>query len=142
MRHSGQCLCGEVRFNADVSTPEINACHCIQCQRWAGGSPYLSVQVTDVKLEEKNAVSVYHASEWGERGFCKSCGSTLFWRMQDGPITNLAIGLFDDREGWAVTREIFVDHRAGWLPAWQDASQSTESQEFEKLNAALQGEEQ
>lgn len=142
MKHTGQCLCGSVRFTAQVETPEINACHCIQCQRWAGGSPYLSAQVTEVELEGESVIGTFQASEWGERGFCTSCGSTLFWRMQGGPITNLAIGLFDDRNGWSVSREIFVDHRAGWLPAWQEASQSTEAQEFEKLNAAFQGEEQ
>lgn len=142
VKRTGKCLCGDVRFTADVTAPEINACHCSRCRRSTGGSPYLSVQVGHVDLTGETHIGTHRASAWGERGFCKNCGSTLFWRMQDAPLSNLAVGLFDDQSNWHVTTEIFVDHRPAWLPQVATASQSTEAQELEKLNAALQGDKQ
>ncbi len=134
---NGQCLCGAVRFTFTVRKPEIGACHCHQCQRWTGGSPLFCVRVKDVIIEGEENISRYRASDHGERGFCKVCGTTLFWKMQGEPIASLTVGLLDDAAGYAVTEEIFVDRRAGWQPAWAGASQSSEAEEFEKLERHL-----
>ncbi|MEO1613633.1 MAG: GFA family protein [Pseudomonadota bacterium] len=72
---------------------------------------------------------MFVASEWGERGFCKTCGTTLFWKMKGRPVHNLAAGLFDDQSDLAVTTEIFCDRRAEWQTPFPGAKQSTEAQE-------------
>ncbi len=137
IRHGG-CLCGTVRFSARVE-PEVQACHCIQCQRWTGGGPLLVVQAQELNLTGTEAIRTYRASEWGERAFCGTCGSTLYWRMQRRQISSLAVGLFDDQTGMRVTEEIFTDNRPDWLPHWPDAAQSTEVEELAKLAAHLAG---
>lgn len=130
-------MCGAVRYDASVPRREILACHCGQCQRWTGGGPFFSVDVEDARFTGEADISAHHASEWGERAFCSKCGSTLYWRMRGGPVTGVAAGTLDDQEGFAVTREIFCDRRAGWLDPWSGASQSTEAEEFAKLEDAL-----
>lgn len=136
---AGGCICGAVTFRAETGDG-INACHCIQCQRWTGGGPYLSVQVRDLEITGEDRVLSYHASTWGERGTCGTCGATLYWRMQGRPLSNVAVGLLDDQSGLSVTTEIFVDHRPDWLKPFPGAAQSTEAQEMAKLQDYLAGE--
>ena len=137
---TGGCLCGAVRFTARLPEPAIQACHCRQCQIWTGGGPLFTVRVEDMEITGTGAIAAYHASDWGERAFCRTCGTTLYWRMQGHPPRSVAAGVLDDQSGLTVTEEIFVDHRPGWLPAWDGASQSTEAEEQAKLDAFLKGE--
>lgn len=142
-RKSGACLCGAVQISAEIGPRNIAACHCGQCRTWTGGGPYFSTSVENVKIEGENHIGIYAASEWGERGFCKTCGTTLFWKMKGRPVHNLAAGLFHDQSDLAVTEEIFCDRRADWHVPWPDAKQSTEAQElalFAASQAAQSGE--
>lgn len=131
---TGKCLCGAVSISGRMPAREIQACHCVQCQIWAGGSPYYVVQIEDAVVEGEGHIGHYHASAHGERGFCKTCGTTLFWRMRGAPVTSIAAGMLAHERGLRVTQEIFVDRRAGWQPPFDGASQSTEAQEFAKLD--------
>lgn len=134
----GQCLCGAVQVSAKLKgAPGIQACHCGQCRRWTGGSPYLCVWVEGLSFEGEDNIARYHASDWGERGFCRTCGTTLFWAMQGKIPDSIAVGLLDDQSGLTVTEEIFTDRRAGWLPVWKGASQSTEAEQIEKFDAYM-----
>ena len=135
----GRCLCGAVTFRAVVS-PSVQACHCVQCQRWTGGGPLFSVSISDLEISGEDRVAAYHASEWGERAFCATCGSALYWKMQGRPTASVAVGVLDDQTDLAVREEIFVDYRPDWMPAWPEARQSTEAQELAKLDAFLAGE--
>lgn len=134
-QQTGQCLCGAVRFRFSLPARTLQACHCGQCQRWTGGSPLIGVEVQDCSIEGEDRIGRYHASDFGERSFCRDCGTTLFWKLQDGPVDFLCAGLLDDQTGMTMTKEIFVDRRAHWLPAWNDASQSTEAEEIAKFDA-------
>lgn len=140
LRKSGACLCGAVRVSAVLGARNIVACHCGQCRRWTGGGPYFSTDVADVEIDGEDHIAIFAASEWGERGFCRDCGTTLFWKMKNGPISNLAAGLFDDQSDLAVSEEIFADRRAPWHVSWDGAAQSTEAAELAKFAAATQGE--
>lgn len=134
----GQCLCGKVTMRGrPLGEAHVQACHCGQCRRWTGGSPFLCVPIEDVSIDGAEHIERYHASEWGERGFCRTCGTTLFWSMKGKAPNSIAVGLLEDQSGLRVTEEIFTDRRAPWQPAWDGASQSTEAQEFAKLNAYM-----
>lgn len=135
----GHCLCGAVSLTARITSDGLMSCHCQQCQRWTGGGPLINVRVADVEISGKDAIKHLRISDYGERGFCGTCGSTLYWRMQGGEITTLAVGLFDDQSGWTMKEEIFTDRRPDWLPHFDGASQSTEAEEFAKLNDYLEG---
>lgn len=137
---TGHCLCGAVTFTARITSDALQACHCQQCQRWTGGGPLINARVADVKMTGEDAIKHLRISDYGERGFCGTCGSTLYWRMQGAEISYLAVGLFDDQSGLTMKEEIFTDRRAPWLPHFDGASQSTEAEEFAKLNDYLEGE--
>lgn len=140
-QRSGQCLCGAVRFTGDVSD-EIQACHCQQCQRWTGGGPLYAVRVKNLELSGETAIHAYHHSDHGERATCKTCGSTLYWRLQGRSIAFIAPGLLDDQSGLTLTEEIFVDTRPDWLPPFPAAAQRTEAEMKAQLAAFLEKESQ
>jgi len=134
---TGQCLCGAVRLRATLAGRTVQLCHCRQCRRWTGGGPLASVRVSDLDVTGRDGVARYRASAWGERVFCPTCGSTLWWQMQGRAVAFVAVGLFDDQTGLEVGQEIFVDHRPGWLPAHAGAEQRSEAQELAALHAFL-----
>ena len=140
LARSGGCLCGAVRFDCILSEPTLQACHCVQCQRWTGGGPLIVVHVEKLAIADETTIGRFHASDWGERCFCTKCGSTLYWTMKGRATESVGVGLLDDQSGLTMTHEIFVDHRPDWLPEWPDAAQSTEAQEFAKLEDYLEGE--
>lgn len=106
----GQCLCGAVKFEATPRKVEMDACHCRMCRRWAGG-PLMTVNCEALTVADESALGVFASSEWAERCFCKSCGSTLFWRMRDGSLTAVAAQAFDDPAQFPFEVEIFIDEK-------------------------------
>ncbi len=138
-QRTGQCLCGAVKVKVTVTTPEIQACHCVQCQRWTGGGPYLSIGIDELSISGEDNITIYRASEWAERANCATCGSILFWRMQGQAANSITVGLLDDQSGLKISEEIFTDHRPKWLPPVVGASQSSEAEQKEKLRAYIEG---
>ena len=133
----GGCLCGSVRFRVTGEPTWCGACHCTQCQRWTGGGPLMTVRATELEMIGEDRIEAHHASEWGERAVCGTCGSTLYWRMQGKPVAGIAVGLLDDQSDLNVGQEIFTDYRPDWMPPFAGANQSTEAQEMAKLEEFL-----
>lgn len=111
-KKTGQCLCGAVKFKATPNQArEMGVCHCAMCQRWSGGV-FMAVSCGDqVTIEDETHLGVYISSEWGDRCFCKICGSTLFWRMRDGTNVAVAAPAFDDPADFTFAEEIFIDEK-------------------------------
>jgi hypothetical protein len=106
------------------------------CQRWAGG-PFVSVGGTpETVFEGQDAIGVYSSSDWAERGFCKRCGSSLFYRMKecDGSYY-LPVGLLDDVEGVTLVDEIFIDQKPSLYSFAEKTNQMTETEVFAKFGA-------
>jgi len=109
--HRGHCLCGAVRFTVEVTSKEIAACHCGMCRRWHGG-PVLAVMVDGAPVfDDPTALGVFRSSEWGERCFCRTCGTSLLWRSVDGRFQAVPVGVLDDAADFVFTTEIFVDDK-------------------------------
>jgi hypothetical protein len=127
MKRSGRCLCGAVRFDADDVEVDHHACHCGMCRRWSGGSPFFAANARAVAFEGEGSIGRYASSEWAERGFCKSCGSTLFYYLRPTRTYMMSVGAFDDPTPFRLVREIFIDHKpegyalAGDHPRWTEA---------------------
>lgn len=106
---SGRCLCGKVSYTFAPAELEIDACHCGMCRRWGGG-PVLSVKAAgDATVTGSEHVAIYKSSEWGERRFCKDCGTHLFYSAPAFGYFGVSAGTIDDLDGLALTTEIFID---------------------------------
>ena len=75
----GACLCGAVRFSGRLRSPDVIACHCSQCRKWSG-HVWASFRLHDPRIE--GPVRWFQSSDQAERGFCPTCGTSLFWRMR------------------------------------------------------------
>lgn len=111
---TGGCLCGAVTFEADGVRTEAGACHCSMCLRFSGG-PWVAVGVEAVRFT-KGEPAIYESSDWAERGFCRDCGSSLFYRfvMEGSPHrgnTFFALGSLDDSSGIELASEMFIDSK-------------------------------
>lgn len=107
---SGSCLCGAVKFRAVVKAPEMDVCHCSMCRRWSGGA-FMAVPCGEIEVADTTELGVYVSSEWGQREFCRACGSSLFWRMRDGSDSVVSLQALDDVSGLTFKAEIFVDEK-------------------------------
>lgn len=108
---SGGCLCGAVRFTAVPEKLEMDVCHCGMCRKWSGGA-FMSVPCREVSVTDETALTVYPSSDWGERVFCKTCGSSLFWRLRGGEgHVAVALQSFDNLSPFTFAEEIFIDEK-------------------------------
>lgn len=110
--HKGRCLCGAVTLTATNVETEHHACHCGMCRRWVGG-PMFAALAESVTFEGAEHIGRYKSSDWAERGFCKQCGSSLFYYFVPANQYMLAVGCIDDAESFELARELFVDHQRG-----------------------------
>ena len=79
---TGQCLCGEVKFQADGEPSIMANCHCKDCQQ-ASGSPYATLvfmEKADVKVTGKVATFDHSVASGNllTKHFCPRCGSQMF----------------------------------------------------------------
>ena len=58
-------------------------------------------------------IGIYDSSSWAERGFCKNCGTHLFYRMKDDKINfmNFQLGTLDNPDEFKFVTEIFIDKK-------------------------------
>ncbi len=133
MKLSGACLCGAVAFEGE-GTGHFHACHCDMCLRWGGG-PALGAPLTVSELRGEDALSVYASSEWGERVFCRTCGSHVFWRMRDGSQAFAFLGALDQADELTLSQEIFTDHRPKGLALAGDHLRLTEAEFLRSIGA-------
>ncbi len=108
---TGRCLCGSVRYSATVKNHDIGACHCGMCRRWTTG-PFMALEsVQSVRWDDETPIAIFHSSEWGERGFCRDCGTALFWRARDGSYTGISACTLDNSDGLNFSMEVFIDEK-------------------------------
>lgn len=122
---TGGCACGAVRFRAEAPM-DYGVCHCTTCRRWCGG-PYLAVNCGRA-VEFKGDLRVWGSSDWAERASCAHCGSPLFYRLKPTGDHFMAVGAFDDQEGWTMTEQIFIDKKPGHYSFANDTRTATEAE--------------
>lgn len=130
----GSCLCGAVSFSTNSAVQSIGACHCTMCRKWGGG-PYMEVNCgADVLFHGTENIRVYDSSDWAERGFCKNCGSHLFYRLKANHHHAIPVGLFDDDAGLVFDHQVFIDEKPGYYSFANKTLESTGDELFAKFN--------
>lgn len=128
----GQCLCGQVRFEAEQASQHTGACHCGMCIKWGGG-PLLAVDCgSSVQFTGEESITRYNSSEWAERGFCKHCGTHLFYHLKGIDRYTIPAGLFDDQSGFQMSHQIFIDKKPEHYCFANETENMTEAEVFAK----------
>lgn len=111
MQGQGKCLCGAVQITAQNVSSSLGVCHCTMCRKWGGG-PWLGVDCgTEVSWEGGDNLVAFPSSAWAERGFCKRCGTHLFYRLRASGQHFIAAALFDDIADYRFDHQIFIDEK-------------------------------
>jgi hypothetical protein len=116
MSNTGSCLCGAVHYEISAPITDTGACHCDMCRKWSGGV-YLGVEVAadNMMISGAESVTTFTSSEWAERGFCKTCGSSIYYRITSPGAHHgsyhVSMGTLDQTDGIALKGEVFIDQK-------------------------------
>lgn len=129
---AGGCQCGAVRYALYAAPVRGNICHCRMCQRASGN--YFAA-FTGVKREDfawtKGEPAVFKSSAIAERGFCRDCGTPLFFRYLETKRIAVTIGSLDEPErAGRPEKQYGVESR---VPAFFDLAALPESTTEEML---------
>lgn len=124
----GSCLCGAVQFTTSTARKGMEACHCGMCRKWGGG-PLMATRCEDeVTFHGEDNISVYESSTWAERGFCKLCGSHLFFRLKDTHAHFIPVGLFEQQGAFTFEQQSCIDRKPAFYAFENETTNLTEAQ--------------
>jgi hypothetical protein len=117
---TGGCLCGAVRYTAEVEAPSATVCHCRDCQKFTGSVFAALVMLPKEALTLAGPLKTF--SSLGGSGkpilrhFCPECGSSIAEEPGTRPgAVILNVGTFDDPSAVKPGREIFRDDGLPWV---------------------------
>ena len=107
---SGRCECGKVCFSVESVSPAVTVCHCSQCRRTSGhiwaSADTLSFDALRFSADE--GLTWYASSSFAKRGFCRFCGSALFYQVNGEQRVSIGAGCLDAPTGALIDKHIFV----------------------------------
>ncbi|MSP49496.1 MAG: GFA family protein [Alphaproteobacteria bacterium] len=107
---AGRCLCGAVRFRLNGVLRGVVVCHCGMCRRWHGHvGAYTRVAKSEMEIEDDGGLAWFRASTIARRGFCRRCGSSLFWERDGSDQMSVVAGSLEAPTGLATTLQIFAE---------------------------------
>lgn len=127
--HRGGCLCGAVRYQVRGPLRDVVNCHCASCQRLHGAfGAHSKAKKSAIEITERRGLSWYATSERARRGFCRECGSNLFWEPVAQDATGIVAGTLDQPTGLKTIGHIFIGEKADFdvladdLPKYEGSS--------------------
>lgn len=131
--HTGQCICGAVRFETVGDPLRVTVCHCTWCQRRTGSAFGIEVVFREdqVRLTGDTVRKHRHVSDesgrWLEVEFCGTCGGNLGFTLEAVPgIRTLPAGIFDDADWVGPARQEFRHVYTRSRRDWSELSSEVE----------------
>lgn len=113
--HSGSCLCGAVRFRTRGTLRGVVYCHCSQCRKQTGHFVAATNSADkDLTIEDNGSLNWFAASAYARRGFCRTCGSLLFWKRDGADTISIMAGAFDKPSSLKGESHIFVSDKGDY----------------------------
>lgn len=121
---TGQCLCGEVRFEWAGPIRAMYHCHCKTCRQANGASfaTNLILSARDFRVVTgATALVGYESSPGKKRHFCGRCGSPIYSQSQARPEwVSVRCGTLHSDPGVRPSFHAYVDSRAPWVDLPRD----------------------
>lgn len=120
MTHTGQCLCGQVRYTIEAEPLGARMCWCRDCQRIASGSATVNVLFPEDAVRFEGEIGKFRmiadSGNEVERGFCPVCGAQIYSRtVQPAAVPiRLRSGTLDDADLMAPTAIIWASKAPAW----------------------------
>jgi hypothetical protein len=113
-RWTGGCQCGAVRYELARAPKRTCICHCRMCQK-ASGQPFMAFATFDEDdlRWTRGAPAVFRSSNLAQRGFCKDCGTPLFFKLE-GKEFSITTGSLDDPTRAPPTVQFGAESEIAW----------------------------
>lgn len=120
----GSCLCGAVRYTVEGPMRDVLGCHCTQCRKQSGHYvAAANAPRAGVTIEGAEALTWFEASPGIRRGFCRTCGSHLFWDDGAKDTLSLNAGAMEQPTGLKMEGHIFVADKGDYYDITDDLPQ-------------------
>ena len=121
---SGGCFCGAVRYEVKGPLRGVVNCHCSQCTRLNGNfGSHSKASKSAITITSGESLSWYRISQQASRGFCRECGSGLFWDNADQDTLGIVAGSLDGPTGLKTIGHIFVASKSDFYEITDDIQQ-------------------
>lgn len=112
---SGCCLCGKVNFVMSELNRDVVMCHCKQCRKQTGHVVAATrVNNDDLQINGEENLTWFAASDDAKRGFCKHCGSLLFWKSNTATSTSIMAGSLEEPTGLTTNCHIYTEYKGDY----------------------------
>jgi len=116
MTLTGECFCGELKYQVNGVLRDARSCHCSRCRK-AFSSQASAYALVDPKEFEWLSGEALLTSFVGKHGFglqfCSKCGSTLCG-IFDSTIHGITLGCVNGDPNIEIGRHIYVGSKASW----------------------------
>lgn len=113
----GRCLCGEVRYEIEGPFGALSHCHCSMCRKHHG-TPFASIVSVPLSgfhwISGEQSVSIYRSSPYGQRAFCRKCGSVAPVLDHEMGLALCPAGNLEGKPELKARGHIFVGSKAVW----------------------------
>ena len=119
MSYTGQCHCGNVKFETNLKPMLVVQCNCGSCRRLTGSVGVRAMYSSD-EVTWTGAISeyVYQGGSGGNFYIqnCPNCYCNVYATLDymEG-MTSIPLGMFNDPHGIEPKVEIWVDKKLQWL---------------------------
>ncbi len=106
----GACECGAVQYDVTGPLRKVVYCHCSQCRKTSGH--YVAATACDTShlhINKDEGLRWHRSSSFAQRGFCRVCGSSMFYRRDDAGYTAIMAGTLEVPTGLVSREHIHVD---------------------------------
>ena len=128
--YEGGCLCGALRFTAEVCPIAAGYFHCTLCQR-STGAPVLAWASFPVEAFAymKGRATSYDSSSWGHREFCNLCGTQICYRKTaDATTVDVNLGSMDNPSEFPPEYHLYEKDRISWFDTSDELPRHAESE--------------
>jgi hypothetical protein len=109
---SGGCQCGAIRFHATELRDNPHVCYCRMCQKAMGNLFAALVGVRRHHLTwTRGEPAEFMSSDLAARGYCRDCGTPLYYRAVGGEHLSMAIGAFDEPQTIPILYQFGIEGR-------------------------------
>lgn len=116
MKLTGECFCGEIKYQIDGVLFDARSCHCSRCRKAfsAQASAYALVNPSEFHwVSGTDYLTTFMSQQGFGLQFCKQCGSTLSGVYQK-EVHGVTLGCLNEDPQIEIGRHIFVGSKASW----------------------------
>ncbi len=127
----GSCLCGAVTYEAKPPFRLYQYCHCSRCRKFTGSAYGSNLFIHPDQFQWTQGQDLVGRFEMPDTkyfatSFCKQCGSSLPWQVQNAANVIIPAGSLDEDPEIRPKQNIFWKSKACWFSDPQSLPQFDE----------------